>query len=99
MIVPNRGNMVYGIENVIVSLYAKRMSNRDIEKQIREAYNFEVSTSTISRITEKVPEDIVALAEPSIRTRLFYCLDRWDRLELQGDQKENKHSTRTPRRW
>jgi transposase-like protein len=60
MIVPKRGNMVDGIENVIVSLYAKGMSNSDIEEQIREVYNFEVSTSTISRITEKVAGDIVA---------------------------------------
>lgn len=60
MVVPKRGNMVDGIENVIVSLYAKGMSNSDIEEQIREVYNFEVSTSTISRITEKVTEDIVA---------------------------------------
>jgi transposase-like protein len=52
--------MVDGIENVIVSLYAKGMSNSDIEEQIREVYNFEVSTSTISRITEKVAGDIVA---------------------------------------
>ena len=60
MVVPKRGNMVDGIENVIVSLYAKGMSNSDIGEQIREVYNFEISTSTISRITEKVAEDIVA---------------------------------------
>ncbi|UOB16695.1 IS256 family transposase [Abyssalbus ytuae] len=60
MIVPKRGNMVDGLENVIVSLYAKGMSNSDIEEQIREVYNFDVSTSTISRITEKVSNDIVA---------------------------------------
>ena len=60
MIVPKRGNMVDGLENVIISLYAKGMSNSDIEEQIREVYNFEVSTSTISRITEKVTGDIVA---------------------------------------
>lgn len=60
MIVPKRDSMVDGIENVIVSLYAKGMSNSDIEEQIREVYNFEVSTSTISRITEKVSADIVA---------------------------------------
>lgn len=34
--------------------------NSDIEEQIREVYDFEVSTSTISRITEKVTADIVA---------------------------------------
>ena len=60
VVVPKRGNMVDGIENVIISLYAKGMSNSDIEEQIREVYNFEVSTSTISRITDKVSGDIVA---------------------------------------
>jgi transposase-like protein len=60
MIVPKRGNMVDGIENVIVSLYAKGMSNSDIEEQIREVYGFDVSTSTISRITDRITNDIVA---------------------------------------
>ena len=60
MIVPKRGNMVDGIENVIVSLYAKGMSNSDIEEQIREVYGFDVSTSTISRITDAITDDIVA---------------------------------------
>lgn len=60
MLVPKRANMVDGIENVIISLYAKGMSNSDIEEQIREVYDFKVSTSTISRITDKVTNDIVA---------------------------------------
>jgi len=60
MIVPKRGNMVDGIENVIVSLYAKGMSNSDIEEQIREVYGFDISTSTISRITDAITNDIVA---------------------------------------
>ena len=60
MIVPKRKNMVDGIENVIISLYAKGMSNSDIEEQIREVYNFEVSTTTISRITDTITNDIVA---------------------------------------
>ena len=60
MLVPKRGNMVDGIENVIISLYAKGMSNSDIEEQIREVYGFDVSTSTISRITDSISNDIVA---------------------------------------
>ena len=60
MIVPKRGNMVEGVENIIVSFYAKGMSNSDIEEQIREVYDFDISTSTISRITEKVTGDIIA---------------------------------------
>ena len=60
MIVPKRKNIIDGIENVVISLYAKGMSNNDIEEQIREIYGFEVSKSTISRITDKVSEDIIA---------------------------------------
>ena len=60
MLIPKRQSMVDGLENVIVSLYAKGMTVSDIEEQIREVYNFDVSTSTISRITETVANDIVA---------------------------------------
>jgi transposase-like protein len=51
--------MVDGIENVIVSLYAKGKSNSDIEEQILDVYCFNVSTSTISRITDRISNDIV----------------------------------------
>ncbi len=60
MLVPKRTSMVDGIENVIISLYAKGMSNSDIEQQILEVYDFTVSTSTISRITDRITNDIVA---------------------------------------
>ena len=60
MLVPKRQSMVDGVENVIVSLYAKGMSNADIEEHIGQIYGFEVSPSTISRITNAVSEDIVA---------------------------------------
>lgn len=60
MIVPKRESMVEGIEEVIVSLYAKGMSVSDIEEQIKDVYKFEVSSATISRITSRVADDIVA---------------------------------------
>lgn len=60
IIVPKRESMVEGIEEVIVSLYAKGMSVSDIEDQIKDVYKFNVSSSTISRITSRVAEDIVS---------------------------------------
>ncbi|SJZ74125.1 Transposase (or an inactivated derivative) [Chitinophaga eiseniae] len=60
MILPKREGMAQGLEEVIVSFYAKGMSVSDIEEQIREVYKFDVSTATISRITSRVTEDIVA---------------------------------------
>lgn len=60
MIIPKRKSMVEGLENVIVSLYAKGVSVSDIEEQIREVYDFDVSPATISRITDAVTADIIA---------------------------------------
>ena len=60
MLVPKRKNIIDGIENVILTLYSKGMSNSDIEQQIQEVYGFDVSTSTISRITDRVSKDILA---------------------------------------
>lgn len=60
VVVPKRSQLSHGIENLIISLYAKGMSNADIEEQLHEIYDFQVSTSTISRITDKISQDIIA---------------------------------------
>lgn len=60
MIVKKRESTTEGIENIIISLYAKGMSNSDIEEQIRELYDFNISTSTISRITDAITNDVIA---------------------------------------
>ena len=60
MIIPKRESMDEGVENVIVSLYTKGMSVSDIEEQIRDVYEFDVSQSTIFRITDAITSDIVA---------------------------------------
>ena len=59
-IVPKRSRMSQGIENIIISLYAKGMSNADIEEQLNELYGFTVSTSTISIVTDRITNDIIA---------------------------------------
>jgi transposase-like protein len=50
--------MLDGLENVIVSLYAKGMSNSDIEEQIKCIIS--MFPSTISRITDRVSSDSIA---------------------------------------
>jgi len=101
MIVPKRQNMVDGLENVIVSLYAKAMSVSDIEEQIREVYNFDISTSTISRITESVANDIIAWQNrPSYpvyspeEINQFDCLNELNLLlsELSADFEEKEET-------
>lgn len=53
-------------------LYGKGIIITHIEEQIREVYNFEVSTSTIYRITEKVTEDIVAWQNRPLEP-VYFC--------------------------
>jgi len=60
LIVPKRARLSQGIENLIISLYAKGMSNSDIEEQLDELYGFKVSSSTISVVTDMITNDIVA---------------------------------------
>lgn len=59
-VVPKRSRLSVGIENLIISLYAKGMSNSDIEEELHEIYGFNVSTSTISIVTDKITGDIIA---------------------------------------
>jgi putative transposase len=54
VLVPKRSRFVEGIEEVIISLYARGMSVRDIEIQIRELYNVNVSDATISNVTSRI---------------------------------------------
>lgn len=60
MLIKKRRSTADGVENIIISLYAKGMSTSDIEEQIREIYDFNISSSTISRITDKIKSDIIA---------------------------------------
>ena len=53
-IVPKRQTNVIGIEDKILSLYAKGLSTRDISKMLEEIYGFETSHETISAVTDKV---------------------------------------------
>lgn len=42
------------LESRIIAMYAKGMSNRDIEDHLRDIYGVEASASLISRITDKI---------------------------------------------
>lgn len=47
---------ITGIEEKVISMYAKGMTNRDISTHIQDIYGCELSASTISNITDKVIE-------------------------------------------
>ena len=55
-LVPKREIILNGSEDMIISLYSKGMSVRDIQDHLDDLYGYELSTQTISNITEKVIE-------------------------------------------
>ena len=54
--IPKRTKDVSGIEDKVLSMYAKGMSQRDIADTIEDIYGFEISHDTISNITDRVIE-------------------------------------------
>ena len=63
--VPKHESRGLSIEKFVISLYAKGMSVSDIEEEMREIYEIELSTSAISIITNKVNQAAQEWAEPS----------------------------------
>ena len=57
-IIPKYQREITGIEGQILSLYAKGMSNRDIEDHLNNLYGIDVSSSMISKITDKIIPEI-----------------------------------------
>ncbi|WP_430886730.1 IS256 family transposase [Francisella philomiragia] len=59
-IVPKRVTKINGLDQKIISLYAKGMSTTDIQQQLFELYETEISTSFISDVTEAIINDVKA---------------------------------------
>ncbi len=55
-VIPKRTRDVSGIEDKVIAMYAKGMSQRDIADTIEQIYGFEISAEMISNITDKVIE-------------------------------------------
>lgn len=56
VIVPKNTRDISGIEEKIISLYARGMSTRDIHDQIKDLYGIEISAQQVSQITNFVIE-------------------------------------------
>ena len=57
-IIPKYQRNVSGIEEKIIALYARGMSTRDIEEQIREIYGISISAEMVSKITDRIVPEI-----------------------------------------
>jgi len=69
VLVPKRSTRIEGLDDKIISLYAKGMSVNDIKIQLEELYaGAEVSTSLISRITAEIMDEVVAWQNRSLES-------------------------------
>ncbi len=59
-IIPKHQTRFDGFDEKIISLYARGMSTRDIQEQLKDLYNVEVSASLVSNVTNEVIEEVKA---------------------------------------
>jgi putative transposase len=57
-IVPRYKRDVSGIEDKVISLYARGMSTRDIHDQVKDLYGIDISAEMVSKITERIVPEI-----------------------------------------
>lgn len=58
-IVKKRQKVLEGFDNLVISMYAKGNSLKDIKDTIQEIYSIELSEETISNMTKSVNEEVV----------------------------------------
>ncbi len=57
-IIPKYQRDISGIEEKIISLYARGMTTRDIHDQLNDLYGIEVSADMVSKITDKILPEV-----------------------------------------
>lgn len=57
-IIPKYQRDISGIEEQVISLYARGLSTRDIHDQLNDLYGIELSADMVSKITDKILPDI-----------------------------------------
>ena len=68
-IVPNGKSMTAHLEDGIIRLYAKGVSVRDIEDEVRRMYGVKISDSMVSRLTSGLMDEIKAWQERPLEGR------------------------------
>nr|WP_273377805.1 transposase [Actinopolymorpha pittospori] len=61
-IVPKHARRLEGFDEAIVSLYAKGLTTGEIQAHLAEIYDVEVSRDLVSKVTDKVAEELTAWA-------------------------------------
>lgn len=79
-IVKKRQKVLEGFDNLVISLYAKGNSLKDIKDTIQEIYSIELSEETLSNMTKSVSEEVekwqsrpLEICYPFVYVDCLYC--------------------------
>lgn len=79
-IVKKRQKVLEGFDNLVISMYAKGNSLKDIKDTIREIYSIELSEETLSNMTKAVSEEVekwqsrpLDICYPFVYVDCLYC--------------------------
>ena len=89
----NQTSISQDIEEKILSMYAKGMTTGDIEAHIQDIYGVDVSDTTVSRITDKIPSRSERVAAEAAGVHLCSCFSGCDLLpclQRRPDCKEGR---------
>jgi len=89
-VVPNGVKDVTGIEEKVLSMYAKGMSDRDISYTINDIYGFEMSHDTISRIVDKITPKLTEWQSRPLEERYSFLYMDALMVDIKSDGKAMK---------
>ena len=73
-LIPKYQRDISGIEEKVISLYARGMSTRDIHDQLKDLYGIELSAEMVSKITDKILPPQLFIQQPPELTFNFVTL-------------------------
>ena len=92
VLVSKHQTRISGLDDKIISFYAKGQTTTEIVETIKDIYDVDISSSLVSRVTDNILDDIHRLAEPATEQRLSYRLLRLHCRQSSSGQADHQQS-------
>lgn len=91
-LIPKRTTDISGIENKVLAMYAKGMSQRDIADIIDDIYGFRLSPAQISIITDSVIEEMLKWQERALQKMYTFMFVDCLYVSIRREYETKKHA-------
>lgn len=92
MLVPKRQTDISGIEQKVLAMYGKGMSQRDIADIIEDIYGFRLSATQVSIITDSVIEEMVKWQERALKKMYSFMFVDCLYVSIRTEFETKKHA-------